>query len=69
MEKNLDEEQYKNTGFEEFNTRYDTVEEEIVREVFGGVQFESGLPSKVYERTFNIRFSSEEAGRTVKSYS
>ena len=31
MEKNLDEEQHKNTGFEEFNTRYDTVEEEIVR--------------------------------------
>ena len=33
------------TGFEEFNTRYDT-EEEIVREVFGGVQFESGYLQK-----------------------
>ena len=53
-------------NYEEYITRYDTIEEETNNQVFGGVDFESGIPSKVYDRVLLADYLAKKHTEQIK---
>lgn len=66
VDKTLDEDQLREDNYEEYITSYDIIEEETTNQVFGGVDFESGIPSKVYERVLLADYLAKKHTEQIK---
>ncbi len=66
MEKTLDQDQLDDTGIEEYHLKYDETEEEAYNQVFGGVEFKSGVPSKVFDRVLLSDYLAKKHTEQIK---